>query len=62
MAGATDEFEKIGIWKKLHPRKHETWIKNITNFIKNGGGYSGHCGGRILYASCIISQKHSWRE
>ncbi len=24
MVGATDEFAKIGIWKKLHPRKHET--------------------------------------
>lgn len=48
MAGATDDYLKMGIWKKIHPEKYQKWRTNMTNFIKNGGGYAGHCGGANL--------------
>ncbi len=48
MAGATDDYLKMGIWKRIHPEKYEKWKKNMTKFIENGGGYSGHCGGANL--------------
>lgn len=46
--GATDEYGKLWIWKKLYPEKYLKWIRNISDFIREGGGYVGHCGGANL--------------
>ncbi len=41
----SDLYAKLAIWKWFYRDKYERWIKNIQNFIKNGGGCVGHCGG-----------------
>lgn len=49
MVGAVDEYINLYRLKLLGKTdEYLKWIKNIRNFIKNGGGYAGHCGGANL--------------
>ena len=49
LVGAVDEYINLYRLKLLGKTdEYLKWIKNIQNFIKNGGGYGGHCGGANL--------------
>ena len=55
VVGATDDYLKIALWRKVCPERYQRWKTNLTNFIKNGGGYAGHCGGANLI--CKLANK-----
>ena len=48
LVGAVDQYINLYCLKWGNHNEYSKWIKNIQNFIKNGGGYAGHCGGANL--------------
>ncbi|MCJ7570330.1 MAG: hypothetical protein MUO82_00410 [Candidatus Thermoplasmatota archaeon] len=53
--GGTDQFANLGLWKIYNPKRYNTWTKNVKDFIKNGGGYIGHCAG--TFCMCKLNDK-----
>ena len=48
LVGAVDQYVRLWQWKLMCPDKYSKWIKIVTEFIRKGGGYAGHCGGANL--------------